>query len=72
MTLPSNASSEPSSRTATGLISASSTSFSMVIFDNFCKKSTKSLTEFPSRPISFATSSATCSPISPNPISRIN
>jgi len=56
MTLPSNASSEPSLRTATGLISASSASFSIVIFDNFCKKSTKSLTEFPSRPISFATS----------------
>ena len=56
MTLPSSATIEPSPSIASGFISANSASFSVVILDNFCKMSTKSVAVLSFRPMSCATS----------------
>ena len=69
--LPSNARILPSFNIATGLISASSASFSIVSFDNLCTRSTNSLMVLSLRPIAFATSSATDFSTLPRPTSRI-
>ena len=71
MILPSSATIEPSLRITSGLISVSSASFSTVNFDNFCSISTKYVTDFSSRPIFTAISSAIFFETSPKPTSRI-